>query len=220
MSRWILAVLLSFSLGTAAEAKWLADEIPDGPAAKDLRAAFTALEEGEGATEETAKLEAYKRGLAHAEKAVAIDEKNADAHFAYFATWGRLLQTDGLVRHAFQLPKLVGHLDRALELNPDHADALASRGGLYLELPRIFGGDPKKGEPMLRRALAMDPLMAGGRLQLAEHCLETDRENEARKLTLSALEIARGNGKHWHEARALKLLDEMGVEPPPVVSSK
>ena len=214
-----VAWIAGFAPGST-HAKWLADEIPDGPAAADIRAAFTALEEGEGATNEKEKLAAYERGLEHAKRAVAVDEKNPDAHFAYFGNWGRILQTEGLVRNAFQLPKLLGHLDRTLELKPDHADALASRAGLYLELPRFLGGDPKKGEPMLRHALELDPMMAGGRLELAEHCYETDREAEAKQLALSALEIARGNGKHWHEARALRLLDEMGVTPPmPAVSA-
>ena len=218
--RILAALVFAVSLSTGADAKWMADEIPDGPAAADIRAAFTALEEGEGATDETEKLAAYERGLVHAKRAVAIDEKNPDAHFAVFGNWGRILQSEGLVRNAFQLPKLLRYLDRTLELKPDHADALASRAGLYLELPGFLGGDPDKGEPMLRRALQIDPLMAGGRLELAEHCYETDREEEAKQLALSALEISRGNGKKWHETRALRLLDEMGVPPPmPAVSA-
>ena len=128
----------------SADAKWLADEIPDGPAAADIRAAFTALEEGEGAAKEEEKLAAYQRGLDHAKRAVAIDEKNPDAHFAYFGNWGRILQTEGLVRNAFQLPKLLRHLDRTLELKPDHADAMASRAGLYLELPRSSAAIPRR----------------------------------------------------------------------------
>ena len=43
-----LAWIAGFAPGSAF-AKWLADEIPEGPAAADIRAAFTALEEGEGA---------------------------------------------------------------------------------------------------------------------------------------------------------------------------
>lgn len=209
-----MALSLWVALASPADAVSLASQVPDGPAAATTKAALEALENGEAEHDEEAKLAHYRRGFELAKKAVAIDDESADAHFAYFANWGRILQQEGWFKNAFQLPTLLGHLDRALELNPNHADALASRAGLYLQLPKFLGGDPKKGEPMLRRAIAMDPDMAGGRLELAEHCMATNREEEASKLALKALEIARGNGKQWHEERALALLDDLGIEPP------
>lgn len=213
------ALVMVFALALPARGAWLASQVPDGPAAEATRASLEALESGEAEADEDAKLVHYRRGLDHAKRAVSIDDASADAHFAYFANWGRILQQEGWFRNAFQLPTLLAHLDRALELNPNHADALASRAGLYLQLPAFLGGDPKKGEPMLRRAIALDPGMAGGRLELAKHCMETDRSEEASALALQALQIARGTGKRWHEERALAMLDDLGVNPPIQASS-
>jgi tetratricopeptide (TPR) repeat protein len=219
MRRALAALAMVFALALPAPGAWLASQVPDGPAAETTRAALEALENGEAETGEDAKLVHYRRGLELAKRAVAIDDESADAHFAYFANWGRILQQEGWFRNAFHLPTLLGHLDRALELDPNHADALASRAGLYLQLPKFLGGDPKKGEPMLRRAIEMDPEMAGGRLELAKHCMDTERPEEASKWALQALQIARGTGKQWHEDRALTLLDELGVHPPPIQAS-
>jgi tetratricopeptide (TPR) repeat protein len=219
MRRAFAALVVVFALALPARGAWLATQVPDGPAAEATRAALEALENGESETTNEAKLVHYRRGLELAKRAVAIDEQSADAHFAYFANWGRILQQEGWFRNAFHLPTLLGHLDRALQLDPDHADALASRAGLYLQLPKFLGGDPNKGEPMLRRAIEMDPEMAGGRLELAKHCMDTERPEEASKWALQALQIARGTGKRWHEERALTMLDELGVHPPPIQAS-
>lgn len=215
----VLSTLAAPVFAAPPKTAWLSQQVPDGPAAADTRLALEALENGEGETDVEQKLVHYNRGLALAKRAVDLDPRSADAQFAYFANWGRILQADGWLRNAFQLPTLLTYLDRALELNPDHADALASRAALYLELPGFLGGDVDKGEPMIRRAIAIDPSMAGGRLALADHCLATDRRDEAVDLTLQALQIARENGKRWHETRALELLDELEVTPPAIAAS-
>lgn len=212
-------VIFVCALAAPVRGDWLSEQVPDGPAAGIIREALDELENGEAAEKEAAKLEHYRRGLDLAKRAVEIDDSSANAHFAYFANWGRILQMDGWFKNAFHLPALLDRLDRTLELDPDHPDALASRAGLYLQLPGFLGGDEDKGEPMLRRAIALDPDMAGGRLELAKHCMETDREEEASELAVEALRIARGNGKHWHEERALAMLDDLGVPPPPIQAS-
>src|SRR5262245_42209683 len=54
-----------------------------------------------------------------------------------------------------------------LALAPDYPAALAAKGEMLLELPRLFGGDPREGERLLRRAVALDPDNTRMRLMLA-----------------------------------------------------
>jgi tetratricopeptide (TPR) repeat protein len=212
----ILAVplaLVAASTSPALASHSLADHVKDGPAAANARESFHCLDRGEGSDDETVKLAWYSRGKDLAEQAIRQDDESPDAHFALFANWGRWLQTDGWLKNAFHLPALRRELDHALELDPNYADALAAKGGLYLQLPRFLGGDSVKAEALLVRAIELDPAAVGARLELAERYLEVDRRGEARDLTRTALRLADEQGKLYFVRRAATLLEKIG--PPP-----
>ena len=124
--------------------------------------------------------------------------------------WGRWLETDGWLKNAFHLQALRRELDRALELDPNYADALAAKGGLYLQLPRFLGGDGVKAEALLVRAIELDPGAVGARLELADRYLALDRRDEARNLTHTALRLATEQEKPVFIRRATKLLEKIG----------
>jgi tetratricopeptide (TPR) repeat protein len=191
----------------------LADHVKDGPAAATARESFHCLDRGDGSDDEAVKLDWYSRGKGLAEQAIQQDDGSPDAHFALFANWGRWLQTDGWLKNAFHLPALRRELDRALELDPNYADALAAKGGLYLQLPRFLGGDGAKAEALLVRAIALDPAAVGARLELADRYLDLDRRDDARDLTQTALRLAIEQEKPRFASRATKLLDKIGGSP-------
>ena len=55
-------------------------------------------------------------------------------------------------------------LERALELNPNHADALTAKGGLYRQLPWVLGGSLSVAETCLTRAIELDPDAVSARI--------------------------------------------------------
>lgn len=190
-------------------ARSIADRVTDGPAATLIRESLRDLERGENAEDEAKKIEWYQRGKALAERALEADERSADAHFAYFANWGHILQTDGWLKNSVYLPALWRELDRALELDPDHADALAAKGGLYLRLPAFLGGDVDKAERLLQRAADLDPEAAGIRLELSECYLQKSQPEAARRLLQTSLRLAREQGKERYVRRAESLLRDL-----------
>jgi tetratricopeptide (TPR) repeat protein len=190
----------------------LADHVKDGAAADTIRESYRCFETGESVEDGQTKLFWYNRGKDLAIAAVSQDESDADAHFALFANWGRWLQTDGWLKNAYQLPALRRELDRALELKPNHPDALAAMGGLYLELPRFLGGNATKAEPFLERAIELDPLAVGARLELAD-CYLQRRHDGARDLATTARRLAVEQGKPHFVRRADALLAEIGPAP-------
>ena len=217
-----MALLLVLVCGSAAAAPThtLVDRVKDGPAAGLIRESFRALESGEEATDRTARLAFYERGRVLAEQALAIDERNADAHFARFANWGRVLQEDGWLKHTHHLPTLWGELDRALELDPDHSPSLGAKGGLYAKLPWFLGGSKAQAEPLLHRAIETDPHVIGSRLELAECYVETDRPKAARELAELALRLAEEQEKPRYVNRARQLLTRIGDEDPQTAAAK
>jgi tetratricopeptide (TPR) repeat protein len=155
----------------------------------------------------------FQRGQALAERAVALDEHSAEAHFALFCNLGELLRLDGeYITSMFGLRRMMQELNRTLELNPEHADALASKGTLLLRLPRLLGGDPNQGEAMLRRVLVLDPNAFSTRLTLAKTCDARGQHKEARAFAVKALQVAREQGRADKIAEAQALLDELGAE--------
>jgi Tetratricopeptide repeat len=191
----------------------LADRVKEGTAAATIRESYRCLETGESSEDDATKLYWYGRGKDLAVAAVSKDDGDADAHFALFANWGRQLQTDGWLKNAYHLPALRRELDRALEIDPNHADALAAMGGLYLELPRFLGGDVAKAEPLLVRAIELDPLGPGARLELADCYTSQSRQDAARDLATTARRLAIEQGKPHLVRRANALLAEIGPGP-------
>ena len=207
----LMVVVSSLVLVRVASASHsLVDRVKDGPAAAATRESYRCLELGEASDDDARKLDWYRRGKEFADTAVREDERSAEAHFALFANWGRWLQTDGWLRNSFHLPALRKELNRALELDPNHPDALAAEGGLYLQLPRFLGGDASKAEPLLVRAIALDPEAVGARLELADCYLRRERRDAARDLAAAALRLAITQGKTRYIRRADNLLQEIG----------
>jgi len=187
----LLAALLAMSAEKAA-AQQVATAMTRSPeqASELTRRALIFLEQGEDASDEAAKMAAYQEGEKLARQALELDDGNADAHFALFATEGRRLVLEGSV-NPISLMKVNSRLDRVLELNPHHSDALAARGGMYRQLPMLLGGSLDKAERDLRRSIELDPQATGARIELAKTYHEMGREDQVRPLIQEAL--------HWAE---------------------
>jgi tetratricopeptide (TPR) repeat protein len=152
----------------------------------------------------------FEHGQALAERAVALDGNYADAHFAVFCNMGELMRLDGeTLSGAIGLRRLMAELDRTLELDPQHADALSSKGQLLLRLPRLLGGDAEKGEAMLRRAIQIDPNAFSSRIMLAKTCEARGDRDEALAFATRALQIAREQGRADKVAEAQATLAEL-----------
>jgi tetratricopeptide (TPR) repeat protein len=165
---------------------------------------------GRRAIDRDARKEHFDRGQALAERAVALDDNNADAHFALFCNLGELMRLDGeSLSHAFQLHRLMAELDRTLELNPNHVDAMASKGTLLIRLPRLLGGDSAQGEALLRQVILRDPNAFSSRLALANVCEARGDRQDALAFATRALQIARQQGRADKVAEAQAALAEL-----------
>ena len=199
--RSALAVVLALRAGCVGAA--------DPPGTLQSRAAVAACQTASErpAGERGALLD---RTLQDAEAAVAAADGDALAHFAIFCALGKRMQLAGVSMAALLgVRRLRREIDRTLELAPDFADALAGKGALLIELPRLLGGDAVAGERLLRRALEIDAAYLGPRLQLAESLLDHDRRDEARHEAQTALAVAERKQSAEDVVAARKLLDRL-----------
>lgn len=152
--------------------------------------------EGRRAKEETVRVAHFERGRKLAETAVGLDERSADAHFALFCNIGERMRANGEVLFSvFEYGRMMEALDKTLLLNPNHMDALSSKGTILIEVPGLFGGDSEKGEAMLRQVIQQDPQSINARMVVARSCAQRGEDQEAFDLAKKALELARAGNR-------------------------
>ncbi len=167
---------------------------------------------GRKASDRVERLHRFERGQLLAEQAIALDDTLAAAHFGVVCNLGELLRVDGeKITSLLKLRRLLQEIDRTLEIDPNHDDALATKGTLLVKLPRLLGGDVRKGEAMLRRVLELDPNAVGTRLTLARCRLEAGDRGEAVAFATRALQIASEQGRADKIDEAQGILAELGA---------
>jgi hypothetical protein len=207
-SRGALAALF-FCVCAAAPAA-ANDHTEDYSAADLARASISECEAGRRTSERSARETHFKHGQTLGERAVGLDENNAQAHFAVFCNMGELMRIDGeSISSVFQLRRLMAELDRAIALKPDYYEAMTAKGTLLMRLPRLLGGDPVKGEAMLRTVAENDPTAFTSRLTLAKFCDARGDHDEAVSLASRALQVAREQGRADKIAEAQATLAEL-----------
>jgi tetratricopeptide (TPR) repeat protein len=112
----------------------------------------------------------------HLERAVELSPNNADYQFRYGAALGEKAQNAGMIKQAFLAPKVKNAFKRAVELNPQHAQARLALAQFYLIAPSIVGGDEEEGWKQLDEAIKLDEIQ--GRTVKA-YFLAREKKNEA-----------------------------------------
>jgi cytochrome c-type biogenesis protein CcmH/NrfG len=123
-----------------------------------------------------------------------------------------MLRIDGeKLTSALGLRRLLAEVDRTLQLDPNHVDAMATKGNLLMRLPRMFGGDATEGERLLREVVKRDDNAVTSRITLAKACKDRGDRDEAREFASRALEIARQKGRVDKVAEAQATLASLGA---------
>lgn len=166
--------------------------------------------QGRLAPDRAARLAHFQQGQSLGEQAVAADESSANAHFALFCNLGELLRIDGeSLTSIFGLRRMMNELDRALEINPAHIDALSAKGALLVKLPGFLGGDSEKGEQLLQQVVKQAPRSVNARLALARLWCQHGRHDDAVMLASEALAIAEKNQRLDFIPEAQALLQQV-----------
>ncbi len=174
--------------------------------------AIRECDQGRDATERETRKQHFTRGEVLAERAVAADDRNAQAHFAVVCNLGETLRLDGeKITSVFALRRLMTELDRTLELDPSHLQAMATKGNLLMRLPRMLGGNAQEGEQLLREVVRRDDTAFTSRIVLAKTYDQRGRRDEALQLATRAMQIARERGHADKVAEAQATLDQVGA---------
>jgi tetratricopeptide (TPR) repeat protein len=132
---------------------------------------------------------ALESGIESARKAIALQANRPEGHFWVAANMGALAESYGLRQGVKYRGAIRDELETTLKIDPAFLQGSADRaiGRWYYKVPGLFGGNKKKSEEHLRKALAYNPNSVITRLFLAETLIESDRPAEARKELEAAL---------------------------------
>jgi hypothetical protein len=132
---------------------------------------------------------ALEAGIEAGRKAVALQPNRPEGHFWIAANMGALAESFGLRQGIRYRGPIRDELQTVLKLDPAflHGSADRALGRWYYKVPGLFGGDDKKSETHLRKALSYNQNSVITRLFLAETLIELDRPAEARKELEAAL---------------------------------
>jgi tetratricopeptide (TPR) repeat protein len=149
-----------------------------------VRMARAYLALGDGLTADA--LPWFERGELTAERAVALKEDSADAHFLLAANSGKALNLRPFWKVSpTAVADLEKHLQRALDLEPSHGRALHMMGMLLDRTPGplrlLLAGKKEQVEDYLKRAVAANSGYAYIEWSTAEYFRDAGRLEQARK---------------------------------------
>ena len=126
---------------------------------------------------------ALEAGITAARKAIALDSQKPEGHFWLAANMGALAESFGLRQGIRYRGPIRDALETVLKLDPAFQQGSADRalGRWYYKVPGLFGGDKRKSETHLRKALSYNPQSVITHLFLAETLIELNRTKEARQ---------------------------------------
>lgn len=179
-----------------------AAQLEPDKAAIQVKLAEAALQLGDASSD---GLTWYEAGERAAERALALDEASAHAHFLLAANRGHVAKRRSIIETR---PSIVAdleqHLARALTLDPRHARALHMMGILLRDTPVLvrfyLKGKRSDVERYLVAAVEADQSFPQARLDLADLYRGTGRPAAARAQAQAVLEMAPPlRGRLWRE---------------------
>lgn len=160
----------------------------------------------------------FERAEKAASQAIAQDPGLAEAHFERARALGRLSQFKGIRGPGRgPRPRIRADLEETLKRKPDHAGAMVALALWHFELVQkgwlvaaTQGADRARVEPLMRRAIELEPEAIVHRVEYARVLAAWGRKEEARKQLETALALpARTAADRYEKERAQKALAEL-----------
>ena len=141
--------------------------------------------------DQTSKTRMFQTGIEAAKKAVASDPKRVEGHFWLAANQGEYADLRGALQSLGLVKTIRKEFEAALAIDPAYENGAiySALGQIDLNLPRIFGGNERRGIARLEEGIKVGPNNAELKVTLAEVYQKKARRDEAKKLLESVLTV-------------------------------
>jgi Tfp pilus assembly protein PilF len=132
---------------------------------------------------------AAEQGVKDAEKAVSLNQGNAEYHRILGTLCGQVIPANPILGALSYGRRAKQELDKAIELDPKSSRAFVAHGVGNYYLPASFGGGPDNAIKDFRRAIELDPKNAEAYLWLGLALRKNHQDAQAREAFEKSLQI-------------------------------
>jgi tetratricopeptide (TPR) repeat protein len=134
-------------------------------------------------------MKAAETGVGDADKAIAINGRNADYYRVLGTLCGQVIPANPIMGALAYGKRAKEALDRAIEMDPKSAKAFVAHGVGYYYLPTSFGGGPDNAIKDFKQAIALDPKSADAYLWMGIAYKKQHQNPQAREALTKSLQI-------------------------------
>lgn len=144
---------------------------------------------GDREKDHSKKANLFQSGAEAAKRAIASNDKGVEGHFWLAANQGEYADLKGALQSLALVRTIRKEFEAALAINPAYENGAiySALGQIDLNLPRLVGGNERRGIERLEDGLKIGPDNAELKVTLAEVYQKKGRRDEARKLIESVL---------------------------------
>lgn len=146
---------------------------------------------GDREKDQAKKAKLFRSGVEAAKRAVTSDAKRVEGHFWFAANEGEYADLKGALQSLGLVKTIRREFEAALAINPAYENGAiySALGQIDLSLPRLFGGNERRGVERLEEGFKVGPNNAELKVTLAEVYQKKGRRDDARKLVESVLSV-------------------------------
>lgn len=146
---------------------------------------------GDREKDQTKKTRLFQAGVDAGKKAVALDGTRVEGHFWFAANEGEYADLKGALQSLGLVKTIRKEFEAALAINPAYENGAiySALGQIDWNLPRLLGGNERRGIERLEEGLKVGPNNAELKVTLAEIYLKKGRRDEAKRLVESVLSV-------------------------------
>jgi tetratricopeptide (TPR) repeat protein len=146
---------------------------------------------GDRENDKAKKPRLFQSGVEAAKKAIALDANRVEGHFWLGANEGEYADLKGALQSLGLVKSIRREFEAALAINPAYESGAiySALGQIDLNLPRLLGGNERRGIERLEAGLKVGPDNAELKVTLAEVYQKKGRKDEAKKLLESVISV-------------------------------
>src|SRR6185369_10935151 len=150
---------------------------------------------GDRESDATKKSGFFQAGVYAGKKAVALDDKRVEGHFWYAANEGEYADLKGALQSLGLVKTIRKEFEAAFAIDPGYENGAiySALGQIDLNLPRLLGGNERRGIEKLEEGIKVGPNNAELKVTLAEVYQKKGKKEEARKLLESVIAVTDPN---------------------------
>jgi len=140
-------------------------------------------------TNQSNKEKLLQAAIAAGKKAVALDAGRVEGHFWLAASGGAYADLKGALQSLSLVKSIRREFEAAVAIDPkyENGDAYSALGQIDLNLPKLLGGNDKRGLERLEQGLEIGKTNADLKVTVAQVYIKRGRTNDARRLLESVI---------------------------------